>query len=84
MQVWQIARDIRFPLAFLIGDGNDWASVLTAVGGGDHLLLGLPLKHHLDRVVRVDAAEFSIVTQHFSSDFRGNTILRCEFLGRSD
>ena len=65
MQVGQIAWVGLIAVAFLLGDRDDWAGVLTALGCNRHLTLGLLLKQHLDGIVGVDTTQLGVVAQHF-------------------
>ena len=82
MQVGQVAGVGLVAIALLLSDGNDRARVLTALRSHRDLPLSLLLQQHFDRVVRVDAPQLCIITQHFRGDlsryaiFCGNTALR--------
>ena len=65
MQVGQVARVGLIAVALLLGDCDDRAGVLAALGRDRHLTLGLLLEQHLDRIVGVDTAELGVVAQHF-------------------
>ena len=75
MQVGQVAGILLITVAFLLRDSDDWASVLAAFGSDSHLALRFFFQQNLDRIVRVNATELGVITQHFRCNLVRDAIL---------